>query len=111
MIGAWKTATIAKDATLSDVVDLGNSFGKLLVLVPTITSATVSVHISNESGGTYYPVQSFDADATGHFLHASTADTGGIALIFNLGGVQFVKIATGAGQGAARSILVRGIDL
>lgn len=109
MIGAWKTATVAKDGTESGEVDLGRDFEKVLVIIPTIDSATVTVEIVKDEGGTAYDMNQLDADATGSFASATTAGTGGIACIFPCG-AQFIKILCGAAQTtAARTFYVRGL--
>ena len=110
MISPWKSAVIAKNGTLSAEVDLGRDYKKILVLLPVIDSATISPQISTASGGTFYPVHIVDADATGSFLHATTAGVGSVSVIFNIGGAQFVKFLAGAAQTtAAVTLYVRGV--
>jgi len=102
---------ISEDDDLSVEVDLGASFEKLLVLVPTITSSTVGVQVAEKSGGTYYPLYRLDDDATGDFLDASTAGTTSKALVFNIGGAQFIKVSCGSAQAEDRTFRVRGIGV
>ena len=110
MLGPWKDAVITylTDDNLSAEVDLEIDATKLLVLVPAIDNATVGVDVAEKSGGTFYPVQAMKAETTGSILHASTASTGTIALVFDIGGAQFIKISTGAAQTADRTFRVRG---
>ena len=111
MISAWKSAVIASGGTLSAEVDLGKDYKRVLVIAPTIDSATINVKVATASGGTYYSMYILDADATGSFLHATTAGTGAIAVTFDIGGAQYVKILVGAAQSSgAVTFLVRGID-
>ena len=43
MISAWKSAVIASGGTLSAEVDLGKDYKRVLVIAPTIDSATINV--------------------------------------------------------------------
>ena len=109
---AFKEALVdvSADDDLSLEVDLGGNFEFLTVLVPTITSSTVTVRVSDRSGGTFYPLYRLDDDATGDFVDATTAAVTSKAVIFRIGGVQFIKIACGSAQAADRSFLVRGYN-
>jgi hypothetical protein len=63
------------------------------------------------SGGTFYPVHSWnDADADGTVLVATTAGTGGIAVTFPLGGFRYVKILSGAAQADGDTFYLRGFN-
>ncbi len=96
--GAWLTATLTSSTT-SQEVNLGYPFQKLLVLIPTLgASGTSTVHVSNASGGTFFPLYALDDDATGDFVNATTAATTTKAVIFDIGGAQFVKVVSGASQ-------------
>ena len=96
--GEWMTATLTSSAT-SEEVNLGYSFQKLLVIIPTLgASGTSTVHISNTAKGTFVPLYALDDDATGDFAHATAAATTTKAVIFDIGGAQFVKIVSGASQ-------------
>lgn len=107
----WKPAVVAQSSVLSGEVNLGRAYKDLVVLVPALNSATVSLQIAMTAGGTYYPVQALDADATGHFLHATTAGAAAIAVPFKIGGAQFVKVLCGASQTSApRTFYVRGVN-
>ena len=108
----WKDAviTFATDDTLTPEVDLERAFEFLTILIPTITSSTVTVHISNDSGGTFYPVYVPDADATGDFAHATTAATTSKAITLRIGGARYIKIKCGSSQGANRTFKVRGFS-
>ena len=108
--GPWVTATLAygTHTTLTPEVDMKGSYEFALVLIPTITSSTTSLQVSNASGGTFFPLYALDDDATGCFAHATSAATTTMAVVFRIGGAQFVKILFGSAQGADRSILIQG---
>jgi len=107
----WITATIAAAGTTSAEVDLKEAYEFLTVLIPTLgDSATTTVHISNKSGGTFYPVYALDDDATGDFAHATSDATTSHAIIFRIGRAEHIKIVTGAAQTAETSFLVRGFN-
>lgn len=107
----FKSAVMAKNGQETSEIDLGGIYEKILVIIPTIDAAAVSVKISNETGGTFYPVHDWlDADGDGTVLQATASGTGGIAAVFKIGGAEFVKVYAGAAQTtAARTFLVRGI--
>lgn len=95
----WVTTTTT--GTLSAEVDLGAVFPKVAVNLPaTITSATVSLHISPTSGGTFVPLYALDDDATGDFASATTAGTAAKHVVFEVGAARYVKVAYGASQTA-----------
>lgn len=122
MKGAWKTALVDIDRPseftgddvdqFSKLVDLGKGFKDLLVLIPTLTSSVVSVYVQKGGGKDEVPVSLviLDDDATGHFAHATTAGVGDIAVVFHIGGAQFVRIRCGSNQAADRSFSVMGSD-
>ena len=109
--GMWKTVTIAISGTESAEVDLEQDFRKVLVLIPALDDTEVSIKVAKESGGTFFPLHAFDADASGSFSHASSAiTTVPIALIFDCG-VQFIKVVVVDSQtGGARTFYVRGLN-
>lgn len=111
-VGPWKTATvdISSDDDLSDAVDLGSEFQDLMVVWPTITSSTVTVHMSNALGGTYFPLHALSRTATGSFASATTAAVTSQAIIFHIGCIRFIKVACGSAQAADVEFQVRGIN-
>lgn len=111
--GTWKTALIdiSVSTTLSAEVDLGDNYEFLTVLIPTITNSTVTVHIAEASGGTFFPVYALDDDATGDFTHATTQATTTHAVVFRIGGVQHIKISCGSAQTSTdKTFRVRGFN-
>ena len=110
ILGSWKTATIAASGTLSGAVDLGRDYEFLEVILPTITSAVISVNVSDTSGGTYQALVHTSPTAVGHFVPGTTAGTGGLTALYRLGGFQHVKLLSGATQAAERAFTIRGMN-
>ena len=108
----WKDAviTITTSTTVSAEVNLEANYEFLTVICPALTSATVNIHISDNPSGTFAPLHALDDDATGSFLHASTAGVGAMAFVFRIGGVQHIKVVAGAAQAANRTFKVRGFN-
>jgi len=100
----WQTATITTttSTTVSDAVNLQNNCEFMQVILPALTSCSVSVHVCDTSGGTYV--------ALGNGVATGTT-TGSYSTTFKLGGYQYIKIVTSAAQGVNRSIKVRGFKL
>jgi len=123
MIGKWKDAVIDYDRTdlefsgddadqYSSLVDLGGDYTHVLVIVPTITSSVVGVAIQETPSKAEVPVivNILDDDATGHFAQATTAGTAGMAILFSIGGAQYIRIKCGSNQAADRTFRVRGVS-
>lgn len=112
LFGPWKSATIAKDGQLSGEVDLEANYKYLMVLMPTIDAAKLSVRVAKESGGTYYPVHGWlDSDADLTVLQESADEVTSKALLFLIGGAQFVKLYASAAQTTeAETFYVRGVN-
>lgn len=104
--GAWLTDALS-NASETGEIDLGYNYEKVLVMVPAISSGTITVHISNTSVGTFYPMYILNGDATGDFAHATTAQTNTKAVVFNIGGARYIKVVFGASQ--TLTVTVRGI--
>ena len=97
--GDWLAATIAASGTSSAEVNLGASFDLLEIQIPTVTSCTLKVQISETTGGTFYDLGNVTTDTT----------TGAYSDVFKLGGYQFIKIVSSATQSVERLIRVRGM--
>jgi len=112
----WLTATIAKGGTTTNAIDLGESYKQLLVLMPAVDSAYVTVHIAKEVNGTYFPLWQIAFDDSGDVFMdkpvvTATFTTATHALIFNIGGIRFFKIVASASQTTAERIFyVKGIN-
>uniref|UniRef100_A0A6M3JXH6 Uncharacterized protein n=1 Tax=viral metagenome TaxID=1070528 RepID=A0A6M3JXH6_9ZZZZ len=109
--GEWKncTVTIATNDQLSAAVDLGRAYDTLLIVIPTITSSTVNVRVSENAAGTYqdlYITATSDGDDD---KPITTAGTGGITWVVPIGGFQFIKLYCGSAQAANRTFRVCGV--
>jgi hypothetical protein len=96
----------------SKLVDLGDSYEFVTIIIPTITSATIGVSIQMDEYEASIPtaVYALDDDATGDFLHASTAATTAKAITYRLGGARWFRIKAGANQAADRTFYCRGFN-
>jgi hypothetical protein len=95
----------------SELVDLGMLFEKVIIEVPTITSATITVY-AQEGGdvltvpkAVHYRQTSDNATAA----WATTASTGSYFITCDaLGGVQYIRLKSSENQEADRTFYVRG---
>jgi hypothetical protein len=97
---------------VSEVCDLGAPFEFVQVQIPSIDSATVTIHNAVDKAKATVPkaLVQLSQSAAGHFAPATTAGTGLISVIFRIGGVQFIRIVTGADQTANRTFQCRGFN-
>ncbi len=102
LYGSWKDCviTIATDDDLSAEVDLGRDYEYLQVVMPALTAATVGVQVAEKSAGTF--------NALGTNSPTTVSTSGSKSTVLLLGGYQFIKLATSAGQAANRTFRVRG---
>jgi hypothetical protein len=117
----WKTATIDIDRAteftgddvdrFSSLVDLEKPYESLILSVPAIDSAALSVYVQQDDSiaTTPFIVHLYKPEAAGNAVMATTAGTGSITIVLPIGGVQFVRIYSGANQSADRAIKVRGV--
>lgn len=108
--GEWLDAVIttADDDDLTAEVNLGMPYDTILIHVPTITTGTLAVQVSTESGGTFADLSLTDADGSDAPVVADSG-TGGFYWRVPCG-FQFIKLKTGASQGDDRTFKVRGIQ-
>jgi len=107
--GAWKTATLTS-STSSSAVDLGHSFQKLLVLIPTLnTSGSTTITVAMTSAGTYFPLYALKSENTGDHVYTTGGATTTKAVVFDIGGAQFIKIVCSASQ-TSETYYVRGFN-
>ena len=92
---------VSVNATESEEVNLGRECDFLLIEIPTITSANLSLKVSRTSGGTF--------QALGSGNQIIVAGTGAFTTTVKLGGYQFIKIVSSANQAANRTFRVRGM--
>lgn len=88
--GNWKIATIADEGTVSSAVDLGGHYPYMLIQIPTIDSANISVQVAEEQGGTY--------DDLGLSTNVIAAATGSFHTTIKIGGWRYIKIKSSATQ-------------
>ena len=102
----------------SKLVDLGRAFEKLVIIVPTIDSAAITVYVQRSPGTDQVPVAvhhgyMYDASGAGNAwttaAWTTTAGTGGFSITCNIDGHQFVRIRAGANQAADRTFYLRGV--
>lgn len=100
-IGNFKdaTITITTSDTVSAEVDLGNDCDLLQVIMPALTSCKVSVQVAEKTGGTFQSLGNSQATET---------TAGSYSTMFKLGGYQYIKLVTSAGQSGNRTFRVRG---
>ena len=95
----------------SALVDLNFEAGGVMIFIPTIDSATISLLVQRDSSIATVPValhykKPSDASTA---AWATTASTGGLMIHCPvLGGVQYLRILTGAEQTSDRTFYVKG---
>ena len=103
----------------SKIVDLLENYEFLTVLLPTLDSASITPYVQEEQkvtnpavvGTIPVPVHFFnDIDADTDVIQSTVASTGLIAITFNIGGAQYVRLLAGATQTADRSIKCWGFN-
>lgn len=103
--GQWKTAAAAATSAAATEVDLGKDFSHVLALIPSITNASVTIEVSNTSGGTFYPLYGLKVEATGSEARITDSGDDPIAVVYYIGGAQYIKMVLSIGTA---NILVRG---
>lgn len=106
----WKDAVITY-ATVDDLtaeVDLERVCDGLLIIVPTIDTAQLTIYVSDETGGTFQILHITDPADGGDNDVISASGTGGFTWVVPLGGFQYIKIKTSAAQTADRTFKVCG---
>jgi len=101
--GEWKTATVAKNGTVSDAVNLGRNWEYLNIYIPAIDSSTIALQVKGDHTGGDYAALGVGSSAV------TAATTGALYTTLTLGGYQFIKIVCGSTQStAAVTFYVRG---
>ena len=101
--GPWREAiiTVATDDDLTPEVELGRSFERLQIVIPPLTECKISLQVGVGTGGLF---QTLGLDTT------TGMTTGSFTTVFELGGWQYIKVATSVGQAADRTFKVRGFE-
>jgi hypothetical protein len=94
----------------SALVNLGFEASGVMIFVPTIDSATISLLVQRDAEIDTVPVplhwKKVSDDSTTAWV--TTAGTGGYMINIPLGGIQYFRILTGADQTADRTFYVKG---
>jgi len=107
--GTWQDATIEINGTESAEVNLGRAYDTLLIVIPTIDSAQISLQVAEKAGGTFQDLYITNTSGDDN-QPITTAGTGGITWSVPIGGFQFIKIKASVAQsGGARTFRVCGI--
>jgi len=110
ILGEWKTATIASGGVLSAEVNLGRPYETLLIVIPTIDSAQITIPVAEKSGGTFQEVYVTNPADGGDKKVISALGTGGTTWVAPIGGFQFIEVKASAAQtGGARAFRVCGV--
>ena len=97
--GQFVDATIAAGGTESAAVDLGREYDFLSLIIPALDSCKLSLKVSNQLTGTYYPLG--DDKST-------EEETFNRAAIWMLGGWRFIKIVSTQKQSHSVTIKAQG---
>jgi len=97
----------------SELVDLEDNYKEVLVWIPALdASGVVSIYADPDQNGAIdsIPVQvnTLDRDATGHFVQGTSSGAGGFAIVYKIGGAQFIRVHVAADQAADITFYVRG---
>ena len=107
--GPWLADIIASGTTTSEI-NLRNNFSQVMVMVPTISNGTITVHISDsdQTTGTYYPLYELDSASAADFARLTTGQTNTKGVVFNIGAARYIKVIFGGSQ-STLTVKVRGI--
>ena len=102
IFGEWVDAvlTFGTDDDLTAEFDIGKDYELMQIIIPTIDSANLNLEVAELTGGTF--------QALGVGTPVIVAGTGGFSTTIVLGGWQYLKIGTSAGQSANRTFRCRG---
>jgi len=107
----WKSCVIAQSGQTSAECDLGQPYRFILIDIPTIDTATVTVQVARESGGTFRNLYVTDAADGGPNKVIADSGTGAFMWMVEAGGVQYIKMYASAAQStAAVTFYIRGLD-
>ncbi len=120
----WITATLDYDrgtteftgdngVRFTDLIDLESEYEFMTVFIPALSaSGTVTPYVQRDDAITTIPVavHAMDDDTTGSFAHATSSGAGGIAVIFRIGGIRWLRLYVGADQTANRVFYCKGFN-
>ena len=99
--GSWVTGTIADEGTLSGEIDLGREYDTVIIEIPTIDTAQITIRGAEYSGATYYDLYITDPADGGNNKLISASGTGGLTWIAPIGGYRYLKLFSSATQSTA----------
>lgn len=109
----WKSVLLDKDVDqkVSAEVDLEGNYEFLAVIQPELDGGhTLTVHVAMKSGDTFYPTYALDGDSTGDHAQITTGAATTRMIIFNIGGMQYIKVVVGTNTTNSKTFYVRGTD-
>ncbi|KKL62655.1 hypothetical protein LCGC14_2183010 [marine sediment metagenome] len=99
----WQEATISDGDTSVDI-DLGALFTRIVVLVPSLTGAYVTVSVSRDNSTFFTLEQVSNGDELDSVVNDSRAQ------IVDIGGMQYIRLTANAAQsGSDANCLVKGV--
>lgn len=100
--GNWILTNIAAAGTTTAAIDLGWEYPFIQLILPTLTSASIKVQVSEAIGGTYQ-------DARGGTVK-TVLGTGAYTDILSIGGFRYIKLVSSVAQTAQVTLKVRGMS-
>lgn len=97
----------------SELIDLGMPCEFITVIIPTMVSAQITPYIQRDGNVASVPVPVHfwnDISADTDVVQSTVADTGGIAITFNIGGAQFFRLYSSANQTVDETFYIRGFN-
>jgi len=111
-MGQWISfeIDISADTKISDECNLGGCFDYMLLEIPTIDTATLTVQAVRAVAGTARNLHITDPADGGDNKLISASGTGAIMWCVPIHGAQYIKLVANAAQTADRVFYVRGVD-
>lgn len=95
-----RTAVISSGQTTSAVVDISGYSSVLMALPAAMTGTTISFQVSDTRAGTFQSLY----DSSNTLISISITASRTIALPFEVGMANFIKLVSGSSEGADRTI-------
>jgi len=107
----WKSCVLAKDGQTSAECNLGQPYRVIIIEVPTVDTATLTIKTARASGGTFRDLYLTDPADGGNNKIISASGTGGFIWVVEAGAIQYIKIYASAAQTtAAVTFYIRGAE-
>ena len=105
LASSWKTATIANGAAVSDEVNMGAAYQKVIIIMPNLTTdAGATIQVSDISGGTFVTLYGLYLTTPGAVNVPKS-----MASVVEINGVEYLKVKVITNQGAERKVYIRGV--